>query len=132
VAERRSQTVKTVFFPHVHDARPSSSGSDHTPNSEAQLATIISRHRTPVRRHVVHVIRPVGPDDVDELVCVDLGVHDDSIACGRSIGEKTLSVRPFQPTRYNRLDETDSTKPASSNRPNLLFCDPEDPSPNQE
>ena len=71
---------KAVLFPHVDDARPAVRGADDAPHAEAQLVALFLRDRAPVGRHVMHVLRTLGPADVDELVRVDLVVHPRTVA----------------------------------------------------
>ena len=49
--------------------------TNHSPHTETTLTAIVSSHRAPVGGHVMHVIRAIRANDVDELVCVDLGIH---------------------------------------------------------
>lgn len=50
--------------------------ADDSPYAEAKLATIFSCHRAPISGHVVHVVRSVRANDVDELVRINLVVHN--------------------------------------------------------
>src|SRR5207248_714716 len=45
---------------------------EHGPHAVAELVPLLLSFGAPVGRHVVHVLGPVVPDDVDELVDVDL------------------------------------------------------------
>ena len=45
------------------------------PHAVAELVALAPARSAKVRRHVVHVVGAVVPDDVDELVDVDLVVH---------------------------------------------------------
>jgi len=75
MAETRGEPGEPILFPHVHDLGPLAGGSHGAPDPEAELVAFFLRDRAPVRGHVVHVVRPVRADDVDELVGVDLFVH---------------------------------------------------------
>src|SRR5689334_4530405 len=72
VAERRGQSGEPVLFPQVHDLGPAPGGPHDTPHAVAELVAVLLGHRAEVGGHVVHVVGPVVPDDVDELVDVDL------------------------------------------------------------
>ena len=74
--ERRRQAVEAVFLPEVEHLGPSAGRADDAPHAEAELVAVVLRHRAEVRRHVVHVVGAVVPDDVDELVDVDVVVHE--------------------------------------------------------
>ena len=75
VLEVGDQAVPAVELPEVHDLGPAAGRADRAPHAEAELIPLLAGHRAPVGRHVVHVLGPVGPDDVDELVDVHLRVH---------------------------------------------------------
>ena len=75
VAEPGGQPGEAVLFPHVDHPRPAVGRADHAPDAEAELVTLLLRDRAPVRRHVVHVLRPHRTADVDELMCINLVVH---------------------------------------------------------
>src|SRR5262249_20597681 len=62
-------------LPHVEDLRPPARGADDAPHPVAELVALLLGDRAPVGGHVVHVLGPVVPDDVDELVDVHLVVH---------------------------------------------------------
>src|ERR1700730_5021370 len=73
--EVRDQAVPAFELPQVDDFGPPSGRPDRAPHAEAQHVALGARRRAPVRRHVVHVTGAVVPDDLDELVDVDLAVH---------------------------------------------------------
>ena len=62
-------------LPEVHDLRPRAGRADRRPHAEAAHVALGAPDRAPVRGHVVHVPRAVVPDDVDQLVDVDLLVR---------------------------------------------------------
>src|SRR4051812_14709450 len=78
VAQAGGDAVETVFLPHIHNLRPAAGGADDAPHTEAELIALFLSDRAPVRGHVMAVVGPIGTDDVDEFVRVDLVVHQRS------------------------------------------------------
>src|SRR5262249_36133752 len=74
--ERRREPRPALVLPHVHRLRPLPGRAEKRPHAVAELLALLLADRAPVRGHVVHVIRAVMPDDVDELVDVDSAVHE--------------------------------------------------------
>src|SRR5262249_31184458 len=74
--ERRREPRPALVLPHVHRLRPLPGRAEKRPHGVAELLALLLADRAPVRGHVVHVIRAVMPDDVDELVDVDSAVHE--------------------------------------------------------
>ena len=91
VAERRREPRPAVVLPHVHRLRPRAGGADQCPHAVAELVALFLADRAPVRGHVLHVVRAVVPDDVDELVDVDAVVHRRS-PCSAGFGQQLPRV----------------------------------------
>ena len=81
--ERVGEAVPALVLPQVDDLGPPPGRPDHRPDAVAELLALDLRLGAPVRGHVVHVVGAVVPDDVDELVDVDLVVHGTSILGSR-------------------------------------------------
>ena len=75
VANDAARPDQPVVLPHVHRLRPRAGRADQRPHAVAELIALLLADRAPVRGHVLHVVRAVVPDDVDELVDVDAVVH---------------------------------------------------------
>ena len=83
LATRPSQPSSSHMFT-TSGQRPVEPTVPHTPK-QSWLRSL-ARHRAPVGRHVVHVLGAVVPDDVDELVDVDLVVRHASVTSAVSRG----------------------------------------------
>src|SRR5262249_33603358 len=90
VLEVRDQPVPAVELPEVDHLRPRTSRADGSPHAEAQHVAFLATDRAPVRVHVMHVAAAVVSDDVDQLVDVDLVVHERD-PCSASPNAATVS-----------------------------------------
>lgn len=66
--------------------------ADDSPYAKTKLATIFSCHRAPVGGHMVHVVRSVRANDVDELVRINLGIHNSPVGDADGFALTQLAV----------------------------------------
>src|SRR5690606_31018543 len=131
------QALEAVLLPEVHDLGPAPGGADRAPHAVAELVALRLGDRRPVGGHVVHVVGPVVPDDVDELVDVHLAVrhayslhhdHDGPPGGRRSAPSVRWTARPLWLTSGSRRRRRRSA-PRSSPGSNGSTPTPSPPTP---